>query len=134
MPLLVDTHVLIWVMGDDRRIGRRARTTINRALTGDSLLLSAVSFWEVARLVRQGRLEIDSEPAAWRKGVLDGGFQEIALDGDIGIRAAGLGGLSGDPIDRFIVATALARGAAIVTADESILGWRGSLVRHDAAK
>jgi PIN domain nuclease of toxin-antitoxin system len=134
MQLLLDTHVLIWMVLATRQVGRRARAMIDRALARDSLLLSAVSFWEVARLVRDGRFEIDSEPGAWRKGVLDGGFQEIALDGDIGIRAADLGGMSGDPIDRFIVATALARGAALVTADESILSWRGSLIRHDAAR
>ena len=134
MPLLLDTHVLIWVVLEAKRLGRRTRALIDRAQANDSLLLSAVSFWEIARLVRDGRFEIDSEPAAWRKGVLDGGFQEVALDGDIGIRAADLGGLTGDPIDRFIVATALTRGAAVVTADQSILSWRSSLVRHDASR
>ncbi|MEW5863448.1 MAG: PIN domain-containing protein [Pseudomonadota bacterium] len=48
------------------------------------------------------------------------------------MRAVGLGGLPGDPVDRLIVATALRHGAALVTADERPLGWRHPMVRHDA--
>jgi len=132
MRLLLDTHVLVWVAHGAVRIGRRTRTMIDRALGGDAALVSAVSFWEVARLVRLGRLRIASEPAAWRNRILDAGFREVALDGEIGVRAADLSGLSSDPIDRFVVATALAQGAAVVTADQSILGWSGSLARQDA--
>ena len=43
-------------------------------------------------------------------------------------------GRDGDPIDRLIVATALERGATLVTADEWLLGWRGTLERHDARR
>jgi len=134
MQLLLDTHVLIWAAQGAPRIGRRTRAMIERSLGDGSALVSAVSFWEVARLVRLGRLKIASEPAAWRSRILEAGFEEAVLDGQIGIRAADLSSLSGDPIDRFIVATALVRGAAVVTADEAILGWGGSLARQDASK
>jgi predicted nucleic acid-binding protein len=60
-------------------------------------------------------------------------FRPLHDDGNISFRAAERGGLSGDPID-VIVAAALARGAALVTADGRFLTWRGSLVRYDAAQ
>lgn len=134
MQLLLDTHVVVWAAFATNQVGRRARAMIDRALSAESLLISAVSLWEVARLVHTGRIAIDMDPAAWRKNILDGGFQEVTRDGNISVRAAELGRLSGDPIDRFIVATALARGAALVTADASILTWRGPLARYDAAQ
>jgi PIN domain nuclease of toxin-antitoxin system len=37
-----------------------------------------------------------------------------------------------DPADRLIIATALAQGAALMTADERLLGWGHALERHDA--
>jgi PIN domain nuclease of toxin-antitoxin system len=43
-----------------------------------------------------------------------------------------LGGLPEDPADRFIVASALSHGAALVTADEALLRWPHALERVDA--
>ena len=68
----------------------------------------------------------------WRQTALSLGISELPLTGDIGIRAVELGGLPGDPADRMITATALARGATLITADLRILEWTGRLARHDA--
>jgi PIN domain nuclease of toxin-antitoxin system len=50
------------------------------------------------------------------------------------VRAAGLGNLTGDPIDRLIVATALVEDAVLLTADGSLLAWSGGLRRQDAQR
>ena len=63
--------------------------------------------------------------------VLGQGLIEIPVDGDIGIRASALPDFHSDPADRIIVATALS-GHRLVTADERILDWDGSLDRLDA--
>ena len=60
------------------------------------------------------------------------GIQEVPVSGDIGILAAELEDFPRDPADRIIAATALTRGATLITADTSILGWQGTLSRHDA--
>jgi PIN domain nuclease of toxin-antitoxin system len=44
------------------------------------------------------------------------------------------GGSPNDPVDRSIVATALHHDAALVSADERLLGWDHPLVRHDARR
>jgi PIN domain nuclease of toxin-antitoxin system len=46
--------------------------------------------------------------------------------------AAQLEHLHRDPADRFIVASAIALGAQLMTADTRILAWRGELSRLDA--
>lgn len=50
----------------------------------------------------------------------------------IGIVAGEIGGLRGDPADRMIVATAMALDATLVTADESLLDWEGTVRMVDA--
>ena len=60
------------------------------------------------------------------------GVIEIPVDGEIAILSTRLAGMHGDPADRLIVATALARGAVLVTADQKILAAKGGPQRLDA--
>ena len=41
--IVLDTHALIWVLEDASRLGPRAATIANRALTADMLCTSAVT-------------------------------------------------------------------------------------------
>lgn len=115
----------------DGRLGSIARREIERAWQSDELAVSAISFWEVAMLVDKGRIRLSDDVHTWRREHLEQGVVEIPVDGDIGIRAAGLADFHADPADRLIVATALA-GHRLVTSDRRILGWSGSLNRLDA--
>ncbi len=45
MRLILDTHILLWVMGDDPALPSEARTIISRA---ETVYASAVSVWEVS--------------------------------------------------------------------------------------
>ena len=58
---------------------------------------------------------------------------EIPVSGAIGIRAALLPDMHGDPADRIIVATAL-EGHQLITADERMLAWPGKLNRVRATE
>ena len=129
--LLLDTNALLWVRRGDGRLGRLARREIERAWRMDALAVSAVSFWEVAMLVDKGRIRLSGDIHAWRREHLEQGVVEVPIDGDIGVRAAGLADFHADPADRLIVATALG-GHRLVTSDRRILGWSGSLRRLDA--
>ena len=130
---LLDTHVLLWYRMGDRRLGRRARRTVERALSRRRAAVSAVSFWEVALLVSRGRIDLLVDPEAWRRTLLAQGLLEIPVNGIIAVRAGMLAGLRGDPADRLIVATAL-EGHQLLTADRRILDWSGQLNRLDATE
>ena len=131
-PVLLDTNALIWSVEGDSRIGSRSRIIADTALREDLLLVSAVSFWEIAMLAMRGRIKLAYPAGEWRQTALRLGIKEIPLTGHIGIRAVELDGLPGDPAHRIITATAMAQGATLITADPSILGWQGQLMRHDA--
>jgi PIN domain nuclease of toxin-antitoxin system len=123
---------LVWADGDERKLGRKAKALLNRLWGSGQVAVCALSFWEAALLHARGRIALPAAPDEWRGELLDGGLVELAVDGNVAVRAVGLGGLPGDPVDRLIVATALHHGAALVTADERLLGWRHPMVRHDA--
>jgi len=58
--ILLDTHVLVRYLMGDKKLGKRAVATIDKALPDDEAFVSAISFWEVAMLVERGRLQIDA--------------------------------------------------------------------------
>ena len=98
--LLLDTNALLWMRRGDDRLGSVARREIERAWQSDDLAVSAISFWEVAMLVDKGRITLTGDIFAWRREHLEQGVMEIPIDGEIGIRAAGLPDFHADPADR----------------------------------
>jgi PIN domain nuclease of toxin-antitoxin system len=122
--ILLDTHVLVHYASEDRKLGKRARIAIDRALSRDEAFVSALSFWEVAMLVAKRRLDLDTTVAAFRAATLATGLQEAPVDGDIAITAGELVDHHGDPVDRMLVATALVRGLTLLTADAVLLDWK----------
>jgi PIN domain nuclease of toxin-antitoxin system len=130
--ILLDTHAFVWLVEGSRKLGTQARRRIEREASRGQVHVSAFSFWELSMLVEAGRLRMSSDVTEVRATALRSGAVEIAVDGEIGILAARLGGLHGDPADRVIVATALATGAVLLTADEALLGMKGGPTRIDA--
>lgn len=56
----------------------------------------------------------------------------LLLDTHTAVRASEIGNLTGDPIDRLIVATAPVEDAVLLTADGSLLAWPGRMRRQDS--
>ncbi len=131
--ILLDTHVLVWQEQGDRRLGRQARQAVARALAAGQAAVSAITFWEVGMRIQQGQLALGFDLDAWRHDLLDQGVIEIPVDGRVATRAGLLPDMHGDPADRLIVATAL-QGHRLITADERILGWPGTLDRLRATE
>ena len=132
--IVLDTHVLVWAVSDDRKLGRKARATIDRLWTIGKVAVPAIAFWEAGLLQARRRLRLPSSVREWRDAVLAAGANELPLDGAVAVRALELAGLHDDPADRFIVATALVHGATLMTADQRLLDWQHAMERHDARK
>jgi PIN domain nuclease of toxin-antitoxin system len=132
--IVLDTHVLVWAVTDERKLGRKARASIDRLWATGKVAVAAISFWEVGLLQARRRLDLPTSVREWRDAILAAGAIELPLDGAIALRALDLTGLHNDPADRFIVATALVHDATLMTADDRLLEWRHPLDRHDARK
>ncbi len=123
--LLLDTHVAVWLVDGLPRLRPAARRAIDHAAARGQLVISAISFWEVALLARRDRLALTMPAFEWRRAVLAlPGLSEAPVSSEIAIEAASLPEpFHADPADRFIVATARLQDARIVTYDQRILDY-----------
>ncbi len=131
--LILDTHVLVWLDEANNKLGKMTRNVIDDALLGDTIGIAAISFWEIAMLVKKGKISIGMELELWRRDLLQKGLYELQIDGAIAIRAGQLENIHGDPADRLIVATTIEHSATLVTADRKILDWQGGAHMLDAS-
>ena len=121
--VVLDTHALLWWHAKSNRLSTEALRAIKDA---SAVLVSPISFWEIAMLVQKGRVALDRPTYTWVSDFQSTDRVEIAdLTPAIAVAAAALLDLHGDPADRILVATANAHGVALVTKDEKI---------HDHAK
>jgi PIN domain nuclease of toxin-antitoxin system len=122
--LLLDTHALVWLMFGNKRLGPQARTAIREAAFRDDLLVSAITPWEIGVLTSKGRIDLHQETMSWVSAALRlPGLTLAPLEPEIAVASTRLPfEMHGDPADRILVATARRLGAALVTADEALLG------------
>jgi PIN domain nuclease of toxin-antitoxin system len=116
---VLDTHTWVWWLDGDPRLSETARTVIE---SSDELGVSAISVWELATLERLGRLTLTPDIRTWARRALGHPRVEACMVTPEVALAAGslLPPFPGDPADRIIFATALARGARLVTADRRL--------------
>jgi PIN domain nuclease of toxin-antitoxin system len=132
--ILLDTHAAVWLANEDPALGQKSCSLALAARAEDQLAISAISFWEIALLVGRNRLELNYPPSQLRAELLDTGVLELPLTGDVALLAVELKNLHGDPADRFIIASAIAHDATLITADDRLLRWRGKVKRQHANK
>lgn len=70
MRLLLDTHVLIWLLNDSAKISAEVYGLIEQAADRDHLFVSAISPWEIAMLVAKGRLRLSRDVGEWIESAL----------------------------------------------------------------
>lgn len=123
--IVLDTHTLVWWAADDSRLSDSAREAIASAqgsTTDSRILFSAITAWEIAMLLRRGRLVLSMELYQWLRTVKSiAGVEVVPLSDQVAIESTRLpGDFHKDPADRFIVALARQLNVPIVTADRKI--------------
>ena len=109
--LVLDTHVVIHAFAGELTARERA------ALSRDSWSISAISLWELAKLVSLGRVELDLEDADVVRALAR--LYVWPITREISRRSTDLD-FHGDPADELIAATSLVHGAPLATRDRAI--------------
>ncbi|MCX7841173.1 MAG: type II toxin-antitoxin system VapC family toxin [Anaerolineae bacterium] len=122
--IVLDTHIWVWWVHGDVHLTPTQREAIIANET-DVIGVSAISCWEIAKLVEYGRLELPVLLEEWFEQALDyPGIQLLALTPEIAIESTRLpGNFHRDPADQIIVATARVYNCPLVTLDEKILNY-----------
>lgn len=109
---LVDTHVALWWLADDKRLSPTSRETI--AVPTNEPFVSAASLWEIAIKRRLGKLQA---PAELPDILLEEGFGMLPISAVHTWAVQDLPLHHRDPFDRLLVAQATVEALPIVTAD-----------------
>ncbi|MEP6663733.1 MAG: type II toxin-antitoxin system VapC family toxin [Verrucomicrobiota bacterium] len=127
--IILDTHIWVWWVHGTSDLSVSYRKLIDSSReTG--IGVSAISCWEISKLVQRGRLSLPCPTFDWlRQALAYPGVQLIELSPRICVESANLPGkFHKDPADQIIVATARIFDALIVTSDSKIISY--PQVRH----
>jgi PIN domain nuclease of toxin-antitoxin system len=119
LKFLLDTHVFLWWVTDDRRLSSAARQVI--ANREEELFLSAASAWEMALKSRLGRLKLPGKVEAFlieQMSIND--IRALPIQIRHALHTRDLPNHHQDPFDRMIVSQAQLEGLTVLTADPLI--------------
>jgi len=120
--IVLDTHAWIWFASKPEALSKKARKALDAAVNDKNVLISSISVWEVALLVKNKRLKLSMDVLDWIAKSENLPFiQFIPVSNSIAVKSVNLPQpLHQDPADRIIIATALSTGAPLVTKDKKI--------------
>jgi PIN domain nuclease of toxin-antitoxin system len=112
MRLLLDTHVFLWSVTDDRKLSKAARKLI---LDADDVFVSSASIWEASIKAGLGKLDVDVDLLVSE--IEASGFSELPVRAIHAAMVRNLPDIHRDPFDRLLVAQALSEPLRLVTSD-----------------
>jgi len=93
----------------------------------NQLIFSAASLWEIAIKSSLGREDFRADARLLRRGLLDNGYDELAVGGDHAVAITNLPPIHKDPFNRMLVAQSVVEGILLLTADPVIAQYPGPL-------
>lgn len=130
--IMLDTHVFVWWVTDDRdKLSQAARALlylehpIDSRDESRSIFVSSISALEIAQLVYRERLDLVMDLSTWLAiAETIPGIVFLPVDNEITVKSMQLPGVfHKDPADRIIVATARKHGVPLITADRKIQAY-----------
>ena len=121
--MLLDTQLLLWAAGQPERLPVAARRIIGD--DRNQLMFSAASLWDIAINPSLGREDFRADARLLRRGLLDNGYDELAVGGDHAVAITNLPPIHKDPFDRMLVAQSAVEGILLLTADPVVAQYPG---------
>lgn len=123
MKALLDTHILLWWLGDHSRLSSRQAEILKGAGPDAPLWVSDITLWEIANLSSLGRIRLHLPLRDWLERATAAPLvQLLSINPAVAAEVATLpDSFHRDPADRILVASALVLGATLLTQDRRII-------------
>ncbi len=115
--LLLDSHILLWWLGEHARLSAHVRKTITEA---EFVYVSAISAWELAIKAAIGKLKAPGDLEAQ---MYANRFVPLPVTVAHAIAAGKLPRHHGDPFDRMLVAQASLESLTLLTSDSRLTAY-----------
>jgi PIN domain nuclease of toxin-antitoxin system len=126
MKLLLDTHIALWALADDRRLAAEAREAI--ATPENTVNVSAASIWEIAIKHVLGRSGIPFSAEAAIDYFKHAGYRLLPISPAHAAAVETLPALHGDPFDRLLVAQAMTEPIRLITHDKKVAAYSDAIM------
>ncbi len=125
--VLLDTHIWIWLAAE--RYENFSGKVIKVLREGRNRWISAISMWELSKLVERGRITLSIPLLDWiKRSLIECEISVIHLEPEICVESCSLEGFHQDPVDQLIVATSRVLSIPLITADRRIQAFKGASV------
>ena len=118
MRLLLDTHIYLWAVMDNRKLTKAARRII---LDADEVFVSAASIWEAAIKAGLGKLDVDVNLLVSE--IEPSGFTALPVRAVHAAMVRKLPDIHRDPFDRILIAQAVTEPLRFVTSDGHLAAY-----------
>ncbi len=113
--IILDTCAVLWLAEGSARLSSETVAIIDREAV---VAVSSISAFEIALKYRNGKLSLPMPPEEWwARFISHHRVDVIDLSPELVMGATRLPPIHKDPVDRFIIATALAHNSHLVSAD-----------------
>lgn len=118
MRLLLDTHVFLWCIKNDRRFSKKARTKV---LNASEVYISSASIWEIAIKIKLKKLDADINELV--EAIAESGFLELPITTQHAAAIHHLSDIHRDPFDRILIAQSISEPLTFLTADATLKNY-----------
>ena len=125
MKLLLDTHLLLWTAGAPDRLSEPIRLLLEDPQ--NTLLFSAASIWEISIKNSLGRADFTVDARLLRRGLLDNGYEELAISSGHAVHLDSMPLIHKDPFDRILIAQSTVEGITLLTSDAIVAQYPGPI-------
>ena len=118
MNYLLDTHTVLWYMGDAPNIPAKTKELIDDNRNG--IFVSSVSLWETAIKYNLGKMRSNLTLDGFLGKIERSDFKVLQIKNEHLRRLLAVPFIHKDPFDRLLISTALVENLTIITADANI--------------
>ena len=112
---LLDTHILLWWLSDDKKLGKKRRDLIIKP--SNHIIVSTASIWEIVIKKSLNKLKA---PDNLKEILYENDFEVLSITPDHALYLEQLPAIHNDPFDRLLIAQSICEDLTLVTADEII--------------